>query len=347
VLGNEVTSQRQFQGVIKFLAIQNRALTPAQIQQNFAAGVGQKYYLLFGVSSLINVPQAYVLFTASQYDNYSYLFFQPKFISLDKTVTIPPNLALSGIRIGVNGALAPAGQAFTSVAATLGGSTYSAANGQLLSTLGTVVPVTLGPTQDLFFLSFDQLGSHVHAYVDPPVSVSPPAPNNTPQPDFGVATFERVNNSLSKITGVPITNSTVSAQYQTEQQSMAASPLISAFVAPNQTAMSQLANTYCAQLLANSSYRDNFFGTGLDASLNSSAATFFSSAGNRAIVETALVANAVGSNVTPQTATAVTNEVDSLLQLVPTLSGYSNATVSTATQAACAATLGSLALTLQ
>jgi hypothetical protein len=64
-------------------------------------------------------------------------------------------------------------------------------------------------------------------------------------------------------------------------------------------------------------------------------------------VESALVANAVGANVTPQTATAVTNEVDALLQLVPTLSGYSNATVSTATQAACAATLGSLAVMLQ
>jgi Concanavalin A-like lectin/glucanases superfamily len=347
VLGNEVTGQRSWQGVIKFLAIHNRALTPAQIQQNFAAGVGQKYYLLFGVSALTGVPQSYVLFTASQYDNYSYLFYQPKFISLDKTASIPGNLQLSGIRIGVNGALAPAGQAFTSVSTALGGSTYSAANGQLLSNLGTVIPVALGPTQDLFFLSFDQLGSHVYAYPDPPIAVSPPAPNNAPQPDFGVATFERVNNSLSHITGVPITNSVVWALYQTEQQSMAASPLISAFVAPNQTAMSQLANAYCGQLLANATYRDSFFGSGLDASLGSSASTFFASSSNRAIVETALVANAVGSSVTPQTATAVTNEVDSLLQLVPTLSGYSNATVSTATQAACAATLGSLAVMLQ
>jgi hypothetical protein len=347
VLGNEVTSQRSWQGVIKFVAIHNRALTAAQVQQNFAAGVGQKYYLLFGVSALTGVSQSYVLFTASQYDNYSYLFYQPKFISLDKTVTIPPNIVLSGIRIGVNGALAPAGQAFTSVSATLGGSTYSAANGQLLSNLGTVVPVDLGAGQDLFFLSFDQLGSHVHAYVDPAVSVSPPAPNNAAQPDFGVATFERVNNSLSRITGVPITNSVVSALYQTEQQSMAASPLVAAFVAPNQTAVSQLANAYCGQLLANATYRDAFFGGGLDASLNSSASTFFGSSSNRAIVETALVANAVGSSVSPQTATAVTNEVDSLLQLVPTLSGYSNATVSTATQAACTATLGSLAVMLQ
>src|SRR6266513_4403453 len=61
VLGNETTGQRQWQGVIKFVAIHNRALTPAQIQQNFAAGVGEKYYLLFGVSSLSGVSQSYIL----------------------------------------------------------------------------------------------------------------------------------------------------------------------------------------------------------------------------------------------------------------------------------------------
>jgi len=287
------------------------------------------------------------MFTASQYDNYSYLFYQPKFISLDPTASIPSGLQLSGIRIGLNGALAPAGQSFTTTSATLGGSTYSAANGQLLSTLGTVVPVDLGAGQDLFFLSFDQLGSHVHAYVDPPVTVSPPAPTTTPQPDFGIATFERVNNSLSRITGVPITNSAVWSLYQSEQQSMASSPLIAAFVAPNQTAMSQLANGYCAQLLANAAWRDAFFGAGLDANLNTLASSFFASSSNRAIVETALVNNAVGSNVTPQAATALTNEVDSLLQLIPTLPTYSSATVSTATQAACNAALGSAAVMLQ
>jgi cytochrome c553 len=347
VLGNEVTGQRQWQGVIKFVAIHNRALTQAQIQQNFAAGVGQKYYLLFGVSALSGVPQSYILFQASQYDNYSYLFYQPKFISLDPTATIPGNLQMSGIRLGVNGQLVPAGQAYTTVAATLGGSNYTAANGQLLSNLGTVVPVTLGPTGDLFFLSFDQFGSHAYPYVDPVIPYTPPAANNTPQPDYGIATFERVNHTLARITGVPITNTTVWAQYQTEQQSMAATPLMSAFVAPNQTAMGQLANTYCGQLLANQSYRDAFFGTGLDASLSSSAASFFNSAGNRQLVENALVSNAIGTGVNPQSATAVTNEVDSLLQLIPTLSGYSNATVSTATQAACAAALGSAAVMLQ
>jgi hypothetical protein len=347
VLGNETTGQRQWQGVIKFVAIHNRALTPAQIQQNFAAGVGEKYYLLFGVSSLSGVSQSYILFQASQYDNYSYLFYQPKFISLDPNAVVPANLQISGMRLGVNGVLAPAGQAYATMSASVGGANYTAVNGQLLSGLGTVVPVTLGSTSDLFFLSFDQLGSNVHAYVEPTVVVSPPAPDPTPKPDFGVATFERVNNSLARITGVPITNPVVSALYSVSQQSLPAGPLISAFVPSQQTAMSQLANAYCGQLLATQSLRDTFFGgTGLDASLNAGASGFFGASGsaNRQLVINALVTNAVG-NATPASASAVSGEVDSLLTRIPTLNA--GATVSQATVAACTAVLGSAVVTLQ
>src|ERR1700686_3476561 len=281
VLGNETTGQRQWQGVINFVAIHNRALTPAQIQQNFAAGVGEKYYVLFGVSALSGVSQSYILFQASQYDNYSYLFDQPKFISLDPKAVVPANLAISGIRLGVNGVLAPAGQAYATMSASVGGANYTASNGQLLSRLGTVIPVTLGPASDLFFLSFDQLGSHVHAYVEPTVVVSPPAPDSTPQPDFGIATFERINNSMARITGVPITNAVVSTLYNSEQQSLPSAALIAAFLPSHQTAVSQLANAYCGQLLANAAQRDTFFGgPGLDASLNSTASVFFGASGS-------------------------------------------------------------------
>jgi hypothetical protein len=347
ILGNETTGQRQWQGVIKFVAIHNRALTPAQIQQNFAAGVGEKYYLLFGVSALSGVSQSYILFQASQYDSYGYLFSQPKFISLDPQATAPSNLQISGIRIGVNGVLAPAGQAYSTMSVSVGGSTYSATNGQLLSTLGSVVPVTLGPTNDLFFLSFDQLGSNVHAYVEPTVVVTPPAPDNTPQPDLGVATFERINHSLARVTGVPITNGVVSALYNSEQQSLPSTPLISAFLPSHQTAIAQLANAYCGQLVQTASLRDAFFGTGLDASLNSGASGFFGASGsaNRNIVISSLTANAVGTNVTPAAAGAVQSEVDALLTRLPTLKPA--ITVGDATTAACAAVLGSAVVTLQ
>jgi hypothetical protein len=346
VLGNETTGQRQWQGVIKFAAIHNRALTPAQIQQNFAAGVGEKYFLLFGVSGLSGVSQSYILFQASQYDTYSYLFYQPKFISLDPKATVPASLKISGMRLGVNGALAPAGQSYATMNATVGGSNYTAANGQLLSGLGTVVPATLGPDNDLFFLAFDQLGTHVHAYVEPPVTIAPPSPDNTAQPDFGVATFERITRSMSTISGVPFTNPTVMALYNSERQALPSGPLLSAFLPSHQTAIAQLAGAYCTQLVSNQTYRDAFFGTGLDGAIGSSASAFFggSLSANRMIVINALKTRAVGS-ATPDAAAAVQSEVDALLSRMPSLA--SNPTVSTATQAACAAVLGSAVVTLQ
>ena len=87
VLGNEVSGDRQFQGVFRMVAIFNRAITPAQITQNFQAGVGEKFYLLFSVSHLVDMPQAYVMFEVSQLDSYGYLFDKPTFISLDAAAT--------------------------------------------------------------------------------------------------------------------------------------------------------------------------------------------------------------------------------------------------------------------
>jgi len=112
--------------------------------------------------------------------------------------------------------------------------------------------------------------------VEPTVTVSPPAPDDvTKQPDFGVATFERINSSMARITGVPITNGVVSTLYHSEQQSLPAGSLISAFLPSHQTAIAQLANAYCGQLIGTQSLRDAFFGAGLDGSINGGAAGFF------------------------------------------------------------------------
>ncbi len=251
------------------------------------------------------------------------------------------------MRLGVNGVLAPAGQSYATMAASIGGANYTAANGQLLSNLGTVVPVTLGPANDLFFLSFDQFGSHVHAFTEPPVVVTPPALSTTAQPDLGIMTFERVNNGLARITGVKTTDAVVSALYNTSQQSMPSTPLIAAFVPSQQTAISQLANAYCSEMMASATLRDAFFGTGLDGGLAAKASTFFGSSGSaqRAVVINGLVNNAIGSNVNPQAASAVHGEVDALITRIPTLN--SNATVTQATVAACTAVLGSAAVTVQ
>ena len=91
------------------VAVHNRALTEPQIQQNFDAGVGQKFFLLFSVSHLINVPESYIVFEASIFDSYAYLFRAPFFISLDPTAA-PDGIDVEGIRIGINGVEVPVGQ---------------------------------------------------------------------------------------------------------------------------------------------------------------------------------------------------------------------------------------------
>ncbi len=276
VLGNETTGQRQWQGVIKFLAIYNGALTPAQVQQNFNAGVGQKYFLLFGVSSLTGVPQSYIMYTASQYDNYSYLFYQPTFISLDPNATIPGSLQLAGIRIGVNGQLAAAGQSFAKLSTTIGGSNYSATSGQVLSGLGTVIPVQLG------------LGQR------PVLSVVRPA--RQPQPCVRRSAGHADGADAEQHPGGRLRRRDLRARQQhrcraspgyrsptawyrrsttRSQQSMPATPQIAAFLSSQQTAVSQLANAYCGELMASAAARDAFFGSGLDASLNMSSSSFF------------------------------------------------------------------------
>ena len=72
VLGNEVSNNRMWNGVIRLVAVHNRALTPAQIQQNFDAGVGEKFFLMFSVEHLSNINDSFIVVEAAQYDSYGY-----------------------------------------------------------------------------------------------------------------------------------------------------------------------------------------------------------------------------------------------------------------------------------
>ncbi len=348
VMGAETTGKEQWAGVIKFAAIHSRALTAAQVQQNYTAGVGERYFLLFDVSAQSGVPQSYIMMQASQYDTYSYLFTTPTFISLDPNAA-PGNLAIKGIRIGVNGTIPTGGQSYSTVNAMIGGANYTAAAGQLLSNVGAVIPVDQGPAGDLFYLSFDQVNTFSHPFVEPVFTPTPLVGDNTKSIlDRGVATFDRLNVSMSTITGVPITNTAVATAYASVQQSLPAAPTIDAFLASNQTAIAQLATAYCGQLVDTVALRDAFFGNTLDASINATASSFFGATGsaNRTTVIGFLATKAVGTGVNTPTSNAVKAELDLLLTRLGT-APLASTTVSTATKAACSAVLGSAAVSLQ
>jgi hypothetical protein len=244
LLGNEVSGNRMWNGVIRLVAVHNRALTQAQVKQNFDAGVGEKFFLMFSVEHLTNINDSFIVFEAAQFDSYSYLFRKPFFISLDGTAQ-PAGLDIRGMRIGLNGAEARVGQAFSNLDTQIASPPYTTDAGQTLLSLGTVLPLEKGPNEDEFFLTFDTLGAN--NYNRPPPAV-PPAPTPVDLPPasaIGVRTFDEISASIATLTGVSQNEPGVKAAVDEVRQSLPAVPSLEAYVASHQAAIGQLAIEYC------------------------------------------------------------------------------------------------------
>jgi hypothetical protein len=307
VLGNEVSGDRSWQGLIKFVAIHSRALSAAQVMQNFNAGVGERYYLLFDVSQVTGVSQAYVMFTVSQYDSYGYLFDSPTFISLDPTVKASslPSIPVQGIRIGMNGNVPQVGQAYIPLNTTVSSANYTA-TGAVLSNIGTVIGLQSGPLTDQFFLTFDVLGSHKNVVVEATPTVPPPAPGPVVA-DIGVRTFAQVNSTLSALTGVPTSNSTVNTTYLAVQQQLPSDPTLEGFSSSNQIGVAQLAIQYCNVAVNTPSLQTQVFGSALSASQ-------FKTPAGISSVTTALANRVLGTGLHSQpAASTVTSELSTLI----------------------------------
>jgi Concanavalin A-like lectin/glucanases superfamily len=341
VLGSEVSGDNAFQGEIKFLAIHQRALSAAQVLQNFNAGVGQRYYLLFNISNVpgVNVAQSYIMFTVSQYDNYSYLFYQPTFISLDSTAK-PTSIPLQGMRIGVNGTIPLVGQAYIPLNTAITSAGYTS-QGEVLSTVGTVIGLESGPAGDLFFLQFDLLGTQKDAIVE--ASPCPPSGPcvqglvlQPPAADVGVRTFAQANSTFAQLTGVPTTNSAVVGTYQSVQQQLPSISTLEAYSSANQVGVAQLAVQYCNQVLSSSTATAKVF-----PGVTFSASTF---PAQQSTVVADLAALAVGSgNLASQPKPAtVSTELNNLIGILCSGSSPCNSTAraQAVAVAACAAAIG-------
>ena len=227
--------------------------------QNFNAGVGQRYYMLFNISNVpgVNVPQAYMMLTVSQYDNYSYLFYQPTFISLDATAKPTTSIPVKGMRIGINGTIPLVGQAYTPLNTSITAAGYTA-QGEVLSSVGTVIALESGPLTDQFFLQFDQLGTASDVIVD--ASPCPAGQTTCMQAlnlgpvmaDMGVRSFAQVNSTFSQLTGIPTSNTSVVSTYQAVQQQLPAINTLEAYSSAAQVGVAQLAVQYCQQVMSSS-----------------------------------------------------------------------------------------------
>jgi concanavalin A-like lectin/glucanase superfamily protein len=345
VLGNEVSSDRSWQGLIKFVAIHSRALTAAQVLQNFNAGVGERYYMLFDISSVTGTAQTYIMMTVSQYDSYSYLFYQPTFISLASSFT-PTSIPVKGMRIGINGTIPTVGQAYIPLSATVTAASYTS-SGQVLSNIGTVIGLESGPLTDQFFLQFDTLGGQSYPITES-TPVTPPMPLGPVVADVGVRTFAQVNSTLAALTGVPTTNLVVSATYQSVQQQLPSVPTLEGFSAANQVGTAQLAIQYCNAMVSNAASNPTvaaqmFPGVTFNASTYPAQTNLVSSALAARVLYNGAPPSVQSQLTSQPAASTITTELNNLIGILCTGTSPCNNTarVLAVTSAACAAAYGS------
>ena len=249
VLGNEASSDGVWEGTFRLAAVHRRALTPAQVTQNFDAGVGEKFFLLFDISERISAApdSSFILFEVQQFDNFAYLFDKPHFITLDGSM--PEGIPIEGLRLTMNGREAPVGQSYATLTDLLSAAEFGEL-GQPLSALGAVIPLEKGPDNDEFFLTFDVLANNTFARDEDPVLVITPT-DLDPAAHIGVRTFDEIDATFSAITGVdrmieyPDGSFPVDSTFQELRQSLPAVADVTTFLSSHQVAIAQLAIQYC------------------------------------------------------------------------------------------------------
>lgn len=283
VLGNDPSRQHPWLGQIRMLAIHSAPLTAAEIKQNYEAGVGQEYYLLFNISRYLGAecnpttgPSCFILMKASVFDNTSYLFSNPRFINLnDPNVGTEPPLLLKGMRIGINGSDSANDQVFSRMDVCINGPCSGAdtrtanlgykagitpGDGTLLSGQGAVIAMQNGPkgngglAPDMIFLTFQQINDQTpnvpYTITSTSPTVSPsPAVNPVVNDNILVHSFEEIDATLSRLTGVPRTD--IASTYSSVIQALPSTHDPSTYNSANQMAVTQLAISYCSKMVDN------------------------------------------------------------------------------------------------
>ena len=257
ILGKEASNKHTWQGDIRLLAVYNRALSPLQISQNYNVGVGEKFFLLFSISELVELSNTYVLFEVSQFDNYSYLFSSASIINLDNK-SFNQDLTIQKMRIGLNGKESPVGQAYANINFTVSGK-QNISEPISLSPLGTIIPLEKGANSDEFYLTFEQIGKHKNIIIPASYIPSPEIAASTNSAKIGIKNFAEINASMSVLTGVSQKNTKVFNTYQLVKQQLPTLENIETFISPQQMGITQLAIAYCDQAIENSDIRNTWF----------------------------------------------------------------------------------------
>lgn len=253
ILGNERTNARQWIGQVRFAAVFDRALGPAEVLQNYEAGIGKRVTLAFDVSQWTG-GNSRIEFSVTELDGYSYLFCSPTFVT---DVAAP--IRVRNMRVSLNSVIPVSGQGFTNLNALVTGSR------QLLSRQCSVVGGLVDPNTDTFQLAFEQLG----IFQDEVAAPTPPTPGvedfGDPVPVLGVRSFARVNASMAAVTGVATQDPSVDAVYDELVTQLPSTNDLRSFVSANQVGIAKLGIEYCDVMVEDAApggLRETFFGPG-------------------------------------------------------------------------------------
>jgi len=259
----------------------------------------------------------------AQIDNASYVFAQPTFNSAAAGIQV------KNIRVAVNDVVPVAAQSFRRVDVMADG-------GTVLSPLGAVIPVALGPTMDQFHLEFEVLGGQF-GLAEAIAPSSPPLPlADVPEPEVGVRSFSKINNTMSSLTGIPANNGNISNLYAQVRDSLPATGDILAFVSSNQVATQRMAVAYCGEIVSNNNTCDGFFGVANCSIVDADKATIADT-----VYDTIIGVNLLDQ---PDRTLATTELVAVMNDLCP--GGCTGATAAESLQATCAAALSSAAVAI-
>jgi hypothetical protein len=341
VVGNEVTGNRPWKGNIFYAAVYKRALTEDQIKQNFDAGYGRKTVLKFDVSDKLKEPNSYIQLEAREFDNFSYLFSKPTFVSATAN-----DIRLRNLRIAVNDKASTSGQTFRNLDIRVNAGTTE------LSPLGAVIAKELGAEKDQFSLVFEVLGSKQDVFIESrpvPAPETVPAPRNT---ENGMKLYDQIYDTMAATTGVDPNNGNLRRIFGELRQQLPNSTEAQSFLGSHQVAISKLALEFCDLMTENQQARNNFFGTMPAFEFNAPVLTAFSDQGKKDLIINKVIERIIGNNVSFQPSqTELQGELNSLVNdlIQPCSTGMQCDAVRTRAivKATCAAVLASAATTMQ
>ena len=340
VLGNEVTDNRLWQGELRFVAVYEEALGAQEVQQNFDAGVGTKLVLRFDIGLVSGIPGAYIQMEAQEFDEHSYFIKEP-------TIIMPQaaELPIRNMRIAINGEVPVAGQVYKNLDVEV------TENNQLISRMGMIIPKDKGVEVDEFSLIFERIGTQENVEVKEDIPMPPVIGNDDMvQQSVGLKTFERINKTMSVLTGVPTTDAEINTVYTELKQQLPRDAELATFVSANQVGISKLGLEYCDALVDSVPMREAFFGT--EFNFEQDSMTAFAAGLDKAMIINALYDNMIGNDLEFQPSrTDVATVLGGLIDDLLAPCGVDKTCDATRTQAivkaSCATLISSAAINIQ